>query len=145
MSEGGDVGVNVYGASYHLERHEAKARNVANQFNPGLGLRYRWRINERFDGFVDAGTYRDSGRGQAVVAGPGLFWKPGGEASGWRAGGALAFVHSANYNGGRAFVAPFPLLAYEWRSITVNMTFIPRISKMNDINTIGLWVTFFPQ
>jgi hypothetical protein len=145
VSDGGDFGVNLYGASYHVERREAKARNVANEFNPGLGVRYRRRLDARFDAFVDAGAYRDSGRNTALIAGPGLLWKPGGDASGWRLGGALAFVHSDTYNRGRAFIAPFPVLAYEWRSVTVNMTFIPKVSEVNDINTFGFWVTFFPQ
>lgn len=143
MSDGGDLGVNVYGASYHFERSEAKARNVANEFNPGLGLRYRKRLDERFDWFVDAGAYRDSGRNNAVVAGPGLFWKPS-AGSGWRLGGAIAFVHSDTYNGGRAFLAPFPVAAYDWGAVTFNVTYIPKVSRVNDINTLGFWLTFRP-
>lgn len=144
MSDGGDLGVNVYGASYHFERSEAKARNVANQFNPGLGLRYRKRLDGRFDWFVDAGAYRDSGRNTAVLAGPGIFWKPS-ASSGWRLGGALALVHSGTYNRGRAFIAPFPVAAYEWGAVTFNVTYIPKVSRVNDFNTLGFWLTFWPR
>jgi hypothetical protein len=143
LSDGGDFGINVYGASYHVERREARARNVANEFNPGLGLRYRKRFDDRFDWFVDAGAYRDSGRNTAVLAGPGIFWKPS-PSSGWRLGGALAFVHSDTYNRGKAFIAPFPVAAYEWRAVTLNVTYIPKVSRVNDINTVGFWLTFWP-
>jgi hypothetical protein len=143
VSEGGDFGLNVYGASYHLQRAEAKARGVANEFNPGLGLRYRKRIDARFDWFADAGAYRDSGRNTAVLAGPGIFWKPAGDGPGWRLGGALAFVHSDTYNRGKAFVAPFPVAAYEWRHVTLNATYIPKVSRVNEIATFGFWLTFW--
>ncbi len=144
MSDGGDFGVNLYGASYHLQRAEAKARGVANEFNPGLGVRYRRRIDGRFDWFADAGAYRDSGRNTAVLAGPGVFWKPGGDGSGWRLGGAVAFVHSDTYNRGKAFIAPFPVAAYEGRRVTLNMTYIPKVSRVNEISTFGFWLTFWP-
>jgi hypothetical protein len=143
LSDGGDFGINVYGASYHLERREARARNVANEFNPGLGLRYRKRLDQRFDWFVDAGAYRDSGRSTAVLAGPGLFWRPSLE-SGWRLGAAIALVHSDTYNRGKAFIAPFPIMAYEWGAVTFNVTYIPKVSRVNDINTLGFWLTFWP-
>ena len=44
----GRLGVNVYGLSYHVEREEAHQSGNDNEFNPGLGL--RWRTpGERFD------------------------------------------------------------------------------------------------
>ncbi len=46
--------------------------------------------------------------------------------------------------GGKAFIAPFPVAAYEWRHVTVNVTFIPKISRVNEINTLGFWLTFWP-
>lgn len=144
MSDAGDFGVNVYGASYHFERREARERNVDNEFNPGLGLRYRRRHDARFDWFAEAGAYRDSGRNTAVLAGAGAFWKPGGDASGWRLGGGLAFVHSDTYNRGRAFVAPFPVAAYEWRGVTLNVTYIPKVRRVNDISALGAWITIWP-
>ena len=71
----GRLGVNVYGLSYHVEREEAHESGDDNEFNPGLGL--RWRTpGERFDWFLDGGVYRDSGRNTAVYGGIGTFWKP---------------------------------------------------------------------
>ena len=138
----GELGVNLYGASYHFEQGRAKALGLDNQFNPGLGVRYRDRLGENADWFIDAGAYRDSGRNTALVAGPGALWKP---TEHLRLGGALAFFHSASYNGGRAFIAPIPVAAYEWRAVTLNVTYFPKISSFNEINTLGFWLTVWPK
>jgi hypothetical protein len=141
-----ELGINVYGASHHFERGLAKQRGVDNEFNPGLGLRYRAPLNERFDWFFDAGAYRDSGRNTALLAGPGVFWKPAGqEREGLRLGGALAFLSSDTYNRGRPFIAPLPLAAYDWRSVTLNVVYLPKVSSFNDINTLGIWLTIWPR
>ncbi|MBV8032016.1 MAG: hypothetical protein JO035_10955 [Betaproteobacteria bacterium] len=141
IAAAGELGLNLYSASYHFERSRARDLGLDNEFNPGAGVRYRDRLAERWDWFVDAGAYRDSGRHTAIVAGPGAFWKAG---EGLRLGGALAFFHSASYNQGRAFIAPVPVAAYEWRSVSLNVTYFPRISNFNDINTLGFWVTIWP-
>jgi hypothetical protein len=109
--------------------------------NPGLGLRYRF-PRQDFDWFLEGGAYRDSGRNTAVFAGAGVFWKPAG---GLRLGGALALFHSDTYNDGNAFIAPLPLVAYEWRAVSVNMVYFPKVSGINDINTLGFWLTFWPK
>ena len=111
------MGINLYGFSYHFERGRAKELGFDNEVNPGLGLRYRM-PRERFDAFLDAGGYRDSGRNSALFAGGGLFWKP---TMGLRLGGALVLFHSDTYNRGDPFIAPVPLAAYEWRAVSVNV------------------------
>jgi hypothetical protein len=138
-SKASELGINLYGASYHFERSRAKALGLDNEFNPGLGVRYKDRLGESADWFIDAGAYRDSGRNTAIVAGPGALWKA---TEGLRLGGALAFFHSASYNGGRAFIAPVPVAAYEWRAVTLNVTYFPKVSSFNEINTLGFWLTF---
>lgn len=142
LAFGGDFGVNVYGLSYHFERERAKERHLGNEFNPGLGARYRTALNESFDGFADAGVYHDSGRNTAAVAGAGVFWKA---SEGLRLGGGLALFHSKTYNEGRAFVAPLPIAAYEWRSVTFNVAYAPRIANVNAVNVLDFWLTFFPE
>jgi hypothetical protein len=136
-----DWGVNVYGASYHFERSRARDLRVDNEFNPGLGVRYRAPINERWDWNVDAGFYRDSGRNTALFAGPGIAFKA---TEGLRLGGALVLFNSDSYNRGRAFIAPLPVVAYEWRAVTLNVTYFPKIGNFNEINTLGFWLTFWP-
>jgi hypothetical protein len=139
---GGDLGVNLYGLSYHFERDRAKERHLDNERNPGLGVRYRATLNQSYDWFADAGVYHDSGRNTALVAGPGLFWKA---SEGLRLGGGLALFYSKSYNKGRAFVAPLPIAAYEWRAVTFNVAYVPRISNISAVNVLDFWLTFFPE
>jgi hypothetical protein len=130
------IGINVYGLSYHFERDRAKQLNVGNELNVGVGLRWR---SERGGWFADVGAYRDSGRNTAKLAGAGYLWEVGDR---WRIGGALAAVHSDTYNRGRAFLAPIPIVAYETPRYTLNFTFFPKVVGMNDINTLGAWITW---
>jgi len=137
----GELGINLYGLSYHLERDRAKELGTDNEVNPGLGL--RWRMpRETFDWFLDAGAYRDSGRNTAVLAGGGALWKA---TERLRLGGALAFLHSDTYNDGNPFIAPMPLAAYEWRAISFNVVYFPKVSGVNDVNTLGFWITLWPK
>lgn len=137
----GELGISVYGLSYHFERDAARDLGYDNEVNPGLGV--RWRMpREEFDWFLDAGAYRDSGRNTAMLAGGGLFWKA---TERLRLGGALAFFHSDTYNDGNPFIAPLPLLAYEWRAVSANLVFFPKVSGVNEINTLGFWLTFWPK
>jgi hypothetical protein len=137
----GELGVNVYGLSYHFDREEAKERGLDNEVNPGLGLRYRMPRQE-FDWFVDGGAHRDSARNTAVYAGGGAFWKP---TQRWRLGGALALFQSDTYNDGDPFIAPVPLVAYEWRPATITMAYFPRIGGVNEVHTLGFWLTLWPS
>ena len=77
-----------------------------------------------------------------MLAGGGIFWKA---TERLRLGGALAFFHSETYNDGNAFIAPLPLLAYEWRAVTANLVYFPKVSGINEINTLGFWLTFWPK
>lgn len=45
----GELGVNLYGFSYHFERERARELGLDNEINPGLGLRYRRPYSERID------------------------------------------------------------------------------------------------
>ena len=135
-----DLGINVYGLSYHLDQDKAKALGVDNQVNPGLGVRWREAHSERLDWFADAGFYRDSGRNTALLAGGGALWHA---TEGLRLGGALALLHSDTYNQGKTFVAPLPVAAYDFRAVTLNMVFLPKVHQLNDINTLGFWATIW--
>lgn len=137
-AEAEELGINVYGASYHFERDQARENDLDNEFNPGLGLRYRFAELDRWSFHVDAGFFRDSGRHTAQVLGAAAMYKLG---AGFHAGAAISLFHSDTYNDGDAFVAPVPLLAYDFGLATVNATFFPKVSNFNDIPTLGFWLT----
>jgi len=131
--------VNVYGLSWHMDQDKAKALGDDNWFNPGVGARWQPEpLSENFSWFVDVGAYHDSGRNTAVLAGAGLHWHA---TENLRLGGALVFLHSQTYNDGRAFIAPLPIAAWEFRRVTLNMVYMPKVHSLNDINTLGFWAT----
>jgi len=133
--------VNVYGLSWHMDQDKAKALGDDNGFNPGVGARWQPEpLSEKFSWFVDVGAYHDSGRNTAALAGAGLHWHA---TESLRLGGALVFLHSQTYNDGRAFVAPLPIAAWEFRRVTLNMVYMPKVHSLNDINTLGFWATLW--
>jgi hypothetical protein len=137
----GELGVNLYGLSYHFERDEAKASGFDNEVNAGLGLRYRVQ-GQDFDWLIDAGAFRDSRRNTAVLAGGGVLWKA---TKRLRLGAAIGIAQSDTYNEGAPFIAPLPLLAYEWRAVSLNLAYFPRVSGINDFNTLLFWLTAWPR
>ena len=137
-AEDANWGINVYGLSYHFDRDTARRIGTDNEFNPGLGVRYRRPINPDFDFFADVGAYKDSGRNTAKLAGAGALWRATGRL---RLGGALVAFHSDTYNAGDAFVTPLPVAALDFDRVTFNMVYIPKVRTVNAINTLGFWAT----
>jgi hypothetical protein len=136
-----DLGVNLYGLAYHFDRDRAHELGLDNEFIAGVGLRYRAAHSETMQWIVDLSVYDDSGSNTALLAAAGALWKV---SQGWRLGGGLAAFRSDSYNGGEAFVTPLPLAAYEFRSVTLNFTFVPKIKKLNDVATLAFWITWWP-
>jgi hypothetical protein len=141
LARAGELGVNVYVASYHFERSRAREHGLTNEFNPGVGVRYRRPYSERIDWVYDAGIYRDSARHTAVVAGAGGLWKA---TAGLRIGAALALFKSPTYNDGNLALAPLPIAAWELRSFTFNAAFAPRVAGLNEASTLSFWLTYWP-
>jgi hypothetical protein len=134
-----DIGLNIYGLSYHLNGDKARELGIDNQVNPGLGVRLRAQ-RERWDWIADAGVYHDSGRHTATIAGGGALWHA---TARLRLGAAAVVFHSDTYNHGRAFLTPLPLAAYELGPVTLNAFFTPKLGDVNDINTFGFWATIW--
>ena len=133
-----DLGINLYGASYHFDRDKAKEIGLTNEFNPGLGIRWRQARSAKLDFFVDAGFYDDSANHTAKLFGGGALWHA---TEGLRLGGGLVLLKSETYNAGKAFVAPAPVAAYEWRRVTFNTVYFPKWRDVNRTNQLGFWLT----
>jgi hypothetical protein len=133
-----ELALNLYGASYHFNRDKAREMGLTEEFNPGLGPRWRKRQWERHDLFADVGFYRDSAGRTARVAGGGLLWRAG---ESLRLGGAVALLRSDTYNRGQAFVAPVPLVAYDARFGNFNVTFFPKYGTVNETSQLGFWLS----
>jgi hypothetical protein len=135
-------GINVYGFSYHFDRDRAHALDVDNEINPGVGVRYKFADWRSVSFYAEAGIFYDSGRNWAKVVGGVALWEV---LPRFRIGGALALFHSDTYNRGDVFVAPVPLIAYDVGPATLNLTYFPKFSDFNDVDTLGFWVTFWPR
>jgi hypothetical protein len=135
-----DLGINLYGLSYHLDRARARELRVDNEVNPGLGLRYRVPHSERLAWIFDVGTYRDSGRNTALLAGAGALWNISERA---RLGGALVVLNSDTYNRGKTAIAPVPVAAFETRPVMLNLVYLPKVSDINEVATLGFWATWW--
>jgi len=135
-----DLGVNLYGASYHFDRDKAKELGLTHEFNPGLGVRYRQAQSETLDFFADAGFYSDSKANTAILLGGGGLWHA---TKGLRLGGGFVLLKSDTYNDGNAFIAPAPVAAYEWRRVTFNVVYFPKWRDVNRTNQLGFWLTLW--
>jgi hypothetical protein len=135
-----DIGVNLYGLSYHFDRARARELKVDNEVNPGLGLRYRVAHSDRLQWIFDVGAYRDSGRNTALVAGAGGLWRA---TDRLRLGAALALLDSDTYNRGRTVLAPLPVAGYELDRAMLNVVYLPKVAEINEVATLGFWVTWW--
>lgn len=139
--EASNWGVNVYGLSYHWDRDQARQNDWDNEFNPGLGVRYRLGNWLKADAIIDAGAYYDSGRNTAVYAAAGLLW-PLDRDKRFNLGVALTAFHSDTYNQGDAFIAPIPLFSLRFDRVAVNLTHFPKVGNLNEIHTTAMFLTF---
>jgi hypothetical protein len=135
-----DIGINLYGLSHHFDRARARELHVDNEVNPGLGVRYRLPHSERMAWIFDVGAYRDSGRNTALLAGGGALFNV---SEHWRLGGALVVLDSDTYNRGKTVVAPVPVAAFETRPVTFNFVYLPKVSDINEVATLGFWATLW--
>ena len=134
----GRLFVDVYGLSYHTNRSGVHAAHLDNEVNTGLGLEYEFPGDARGVGFVGAGVYRDSGRHWTAMAGPGYQLRLGER---WRAGAALLLFDSRTYNHGRPFIAPIPILSYDFGPARLNAVYAPRVSDYNEFAVFGFYLS----
>jgi hypothetical protein len=127
----------VYGISYHPDREGVRRNRVGNEANAGLGLSYEFHNDSSGAAFVEAGFYEDSGRNWAKLAGPGYQFKFG---SNLRLGAILPVIQSRTYNNGRAFVAPIPLLTYDFGAVKLNAVFAPKFQQLNKFAVFGFYL-----
>jgi len=125
------INILIYGLSYHPD----KRNKQDNEQNWGLGVNYEFFENTQGAGFVEAGVYRDSGSNLAKYAGAGYQFKFGKR---WRIGAMLVGVQSQTYHEGRLFMAPIPVVTYDFGIVKLNAIYIPRYREYNQYAAFGL-------
>jgi hypothetical protein len=132
------LNLHVFGLSFHPDRVGTRVNHLDNELNVGLGLYYELRNDTLGVTSVESGFYRDSGRNWAKFAGVGYQLKLGER---WRLGANLLAIQSETYNKGRAFVAPIPLLTYDFGPVKLNATYIPKVAEYNLFSVYAVYVT----
>jgi hypothetical protein len=113
-----------------------QSSGLDNELNLGLGLNYTVYEDSRGIGFVEAGFYKDSGSNLAKLAGAGYQFKLGRR---WRLGGALLGLQSETYNQGSPFIAPLPILTYDFGRVKLNAIYVPRYGEYNAFAAFGFY------
>lgn len=131
--------VNLYGASYHFERERARQIDADNEFNPGLGLRKGLWKSGRQRVYAEVGLYYDSGERWAKTADVTYQYEL---FDGFRAGVGVFYLHTRTYNRGDPVIAPLPVISYDFGPAELNLVYAPRVGRLNDINTLGAFVSW---
>lgn len=131
------VGVNIFGLSYHYKPQEATNYEA---FNPGLGL--HWTFDRTANTSLEAnlGVYRDSEKTPEYhisFGGRARIWKP------IELGLHVIWTQSPSMHWGKASLYPFPFLALRTGQTAFNFIYIPRLGDAWP-TTIGAYVTIFP-
>lgn len=64
------------------------------------------------------------------------------KAKSWLAARSRCSTATPN-NRGRTALAPVPLTAYETRAVTFNFVYLPGVSEINEVATLGFWATLW--
>ena len=133
------LGINVFGLSHHWDRELAHRNHADNELNWGLGVEYEFERTDRSRTFLDAGAYLDSGRNIAKFGGIG--WQGRLGSSNFLAGGALVVFHSETYYNNMPFLAPVPLLTYEFKKASVTLFHFVKYENLNRVPVSGVFLT----
>jgi hypothetical protein len=132
------LNLHVFGLSYHPDREGTRVNHLDNELNIGLGLNYEFSNDARGIASLESGFYRDSGRNWAKFAGVGYQFKLDDR---WRLGANLLAIQSQTYNKGNLFVAPIPVITYDFGVVKLNATYIPRVSQFNEFAVYAIYFT----
>jgi hypothetical protein len=131
--------VNVYGLSYHVERGRAREIDADNELNPGVGIRKGLWNDGNHRVYVEGGIYYDSGRRWAKTADITYQYQL---LKNLRAGAGVFFFYTPTYNRGDPVLAPLPVVSYDFGPVELNVAYAPKWRNLNDINTLGFWLSW---
>lgn len=138
----GEMGVNIYGASWHYTERTFIDDNgntkELKEFNPGFGVRYVMGENEKRVWFLECGGYEDSEYNTSIYAAVGYQRKLFRE---WlRAGAGIAFFDTDTYD---CPVIPLPVISLRFKSAEFHLAWWPYISGINDNGTLSAYMTIY--
>lgn len=135
-----DVGFDLFGVSYHLDRRTASGERF-HEFNPGLGIQFI--PFERAQGliFLEGGFYRDSFANTAKFMSFGGKYKIIEPLS---LGVGITVCQSPSFNRGHPVLAPIPFLTYRYKRVSLTMVYLPESENINDYASLAFYATVWP-
>lgn len=133
----GEIGVNLFGVSYHYDAREYREGDTLkeyNQTNPGAGIQYVLNPSAHGRWFAESGKFRDSKSNAAFYAGLGWKYFP---VSAIGVGAALVYLHSETYG---VPVAPLPVISARVGAASLNATWIPALDA-GESGAIAVYAT----
>ncbi|MCP4571352.1 MAG: hypothetical protein GY838_03300 [bacterium] len=134
----GQVGINIYGASYHFN---TEPEDGIRSFNPGGGLHWTFDRGRRAALELSAGFYRDS------FAKPNTHWALGGRfrlLGPFELGAQLVRAESESLLRGIPHMGVLPFFTVRGRRLAVHGVYMPEIDGVNRIRTLGFMATVYP-
>ncbi len=137
LGEAGNLGIDIFGLSYHPDKFTASGRRL-NGLNFCGGLNYILREKKRTLLTVHGGAYYSSGSAPAEFAA--LTWQ---YKFGWfRIGPSVTVMQSRSYNHGNIFAAPLLLISLRYKSVSVNALPIPKYKDRNRNSALAFFITW---
>jgi hypothetical protein len=133
----GEIGINIYGISYHPERRDSNGRKF-DELNPGVGINYIALEKSKSIFQVNAGIFKNSGGEAAQYIGGGYCYKIG---KGFSAGGELVYFHSSSYNNGNSTLGIVPMASYRRNSLSFTLLYLPKYKNINRNMAFGFYGT----
>ena len=134
------LGIDVFGLSYHFERHDDDGVEF-NETNLGGGLNWVIRRGPRHTVFADVGLFQGSYRKATKFGSVAWTHRLLGPVQG---GFGLAVGSSPSVNDGELFMVPGPLLAWRMDRAALHVTYIPGNTETNAYPSVAAWATLYP-
>lgn len=134
-----ELGVNVYGFSYHLDRRDEFGRKF-NERNPGVGVNASFLERHRSTYYLEAGIFEDSYNYGAKYVTVGYDYRL---YKGLSIGTLIGFYDSrAVTNEGFALVA-VPLLSFRYHAVKLHLVHLPEFPGINPYPSFAFYATVY--
>lgn len=134
-----EIGLSLFGASYHYESRTYTERGRAKQYdqtNPGLGIQFIALDRNRTILFADIGSFKDSKANRTSFLSMGYKYKV---TSFFRVGVGLTFFDSDTFG---IPVAPLPVATFRIWQVGLNTAWLPLISN-DESGSLAFWGTVY--
>ncbi len=138
VSSAGELGVNLYGLSYHLDRRDVTGYRF-NERNPGIGATFTIHEKQRSRYYVEAGIMEDSyrraakyvtfGYGYRIVKGLSI--------------GVLCGVYDSRSVAESAVLVAAPKVSYRYRDVEMHLVHLPEFPGINPYPSFALYATLY--